>query len=74
MLFSPIKIGSMELRNRFIQSPMGVSMSESDGRITEREIAYYAARAKGGFALLTWGGKRSPLRVRLPQLYRDIGR
>jgi len=55
MLFSPIKIGSMELRNRFIQSPMGVAMSESDGRRTEREIAYYAARAKGGFALLRPG-------------------
>ena len=55
MLFSPIKIGSMELRNRFIQSPMYVAMSESDGRITEREIAYHAARARGGFALLRPG-------------------
>ena len=35
-LFSPINIGTMELRNRFIQAPMYVAMSEADGSITDR--------------------------------------
>ena len=45
MLFSPIRIGTMELRNRIVQAPMYVRMSEADGSITEREVAYHAARA-----------------------------
>ena len=55
MLFSPIRIGTMELRNRIVQAPMYVRMSEADGSITEREIAYHAARAKGGFSLIRPG-------------------
>jgi len=55
MLFTPIKIGNMELRNRLIQSPIYVGLSEPDGKVTDREIAYHAARAKGGFALIRPG-------------------
>jgi len=55
MLFSPIRIGTMELRNRIVQAPMYVQMSEADGSITEREVAYHAARAKGGFSLIRPG-------------------
>jgi 2,4-dienoyl-CoA reductase-like NADH-dependent reductase (Old Yellow Enzyme family)/thioredoxin reductase len=54
-LFTPIKIGAMELKNRCVQAPMYVNMSDPDGRLSDREMAYYAARAKGGFALLQVG-------------------
>jgi 2,4-dienoyl-CoA reductase-like NADH-dependent reductase (Old Yellow Enzyme family) len=54
-LFTPIKIGTMELKNRCVQSPMYINMSDGDGKLSDREIAYYVARAKGGFALLQAG-------------------
>ena len=51
LLFSPIKIGTMELRNRIIMPAMGVSIGSPDGTINERLVDYHAARAKGGAAL-----------------------
>ena len=68
MLFSPIKIGTMELKNRIVQAPMYVAMSDTDGSITEREVAYHAARAKGGFALIRPGvASVHPLGYDLPK-------
>ena len=52
MLFSPIQMGTMELKNRIVMAPMGVNYAEPDGTVSEREIAYYAARAKGGVGLI----------------------
>jgi len=52
MLFSPIKIGTMELKNRCVMPPMGINYAEPDGSISEQEIAFYTARAKGGFGLI----------------------
>ena len=51
ILFSPIKIGSMELRNRIAMPAMGTNSAEPDGMMSEREIAWHEARAKGGCAL-----------------------
>lgn len=50
-LFSPIKIGSMELKNRVILPAMGTRMADEKGHITEKLIAYHKARALGGCAL-----------------------
>jgi len=52
LLFSPIKIGAMELRNRIVMAPMGTGFGASDGAVTERSINYYEARAKGGVGLV----------------------
>ncbi len=54
-LFTPIAIGTMELRNRCVQAPMHISMSDPDGKVSDREIAYHAARAEGGFGLIQVG-------------------
>lgn len=54
-LFSPIRIGKMELRNRLVMSPMENSFGTPDGRPTERSIRYFEARAKGGVGLVTLG-------------------
>lgn len=54
-LFSPIRIGTMELRNRLVMSPMENSFGTQDGRPTERSIQYFEARAKGGVGLITLG-------------------
>ncbi len=52
-LFSPIKIGSCELKNRLTTAPMDTSYAdEVTGEVTERYAKYYAERAKGGFGLI----------------------
>ena len=50
-LLSPGRIGSMELKNRIAVSAMGVSLSEDDGTVGERLIAYHEAQAAGGAGL-----------------------
>ncbi|MCR5795893.1 MAG: NAD(P)/FAD-dependent oxidoreductase [Solobacterium sp.] len=51
-LLSPGKIGSMELKNRFVVPPMGTNFGTYDGMVTDRMIEYYRARARGGFGLI----------------------
>ncbi len=52
-LFTPTRIGAMELKNRIIMPPMGTGITDPDGTVNERFIAYHVARAKGGAALNT---------------------
>ncbi|WP_315108888.1 NAD(P)/FAD-dependent oxidoreductase [Clostridium intestinale] len=48
-VLSPHKIGNLELQNRFVMPGMGVN---ENGTVDEVTIAWYAARAKGGFGLI----------------------
>lgn len=54
-LFTPIQVGGIELKNRIVMSPMHDGLGLSSGDVTEREIEYYAARAKGGVGLIING-------------------
>ena len=54
-LLSAGRIGSMELRNRIIVTAMGVSLSEADGHVGERLLAYHEAHARGGAGLIISG-------------------
>ena len=54
-LLFPGRIGTLELRNRIVMSPMGSNFAEADGHCGERIQAYYEARAQGGAGLLTMG-------------------
>ncbi len=51
-ILSPIKIGTMELNNRFVVPPMGTNFGTYEGYVTQQMIDYYTARAKGGFGLI----------------------
>ncbi|MBN1613061.1 MAG: FAD-dependent oxidoreductase [Deltaproteobacteria bacterium] len=51
-LFKPIRIGTMEVKNRFVMAPMVTNYSEKDGSVTDRLVAYHRARAKGGVGLI----------------------
>jgi 2,4-dienoyl-CoA reductase-like NADH-dependent reductase (Old Yellow Enzyme family)/thioredoxin reductase len=51
-LFSPIKIGSLQLKNRLVMSPMALNYSSESGNVTQRQMDYYAARARGGVGLI----------------------
>lgn len=53
LLFSPIKLGDMTVKNRIFMSAMGTAMCDTDNCITDEAIVYYEARAKGGAGLIT---------------------
>jgi 2,4-dienoyl-CoA reductase-like NADH-dependent reductase (Old Yellow Enzyme family)/thioredoxin reductase len=47
-LFEQASIGKMDVKNRIIMAPMGTRLSSEVGGVTQRQIEYYAERAKGG--------------------------
>ena len=52
-LFSPVRIGNAELKNRIGMAPMATNFANSDGTISEQLSAYFEARARGGVGLIT---------------------
>lgn len=52
ILSSPIKIGTVTLKNRTVMTAMGVAMANLDGTVNDKVIAYYEERAKGGVGLI----------------------
>ena len=50
-LFEPIKIGRVEIKNRIGMAPMNLNFTR-EGYMCEQQLAYYAARAKGGTGLI----------------------
>ena len=55
-LFEHVKIGKVELKNRFAMAPMGpLGLGDSEGGFNERGIDYYVERAKGGTGLIITG-------------------
>lgn len=74
-MFSPVQIGPITVKNRFMVPPMGNNFANTDGTWSEQSVAYYAERAKGQFGLITVeatvvheGAKGGP---RKPCLYND---
>jgi 2,4-dienoyl-CoA reductase-like NADH-dependent reductase (Old Yellow Enzyme family)/thioredoxin reductase len=51
-LFSSVKVGSIELKNRTAMAGMGSALPDLDGSVNDKVIAYFGERAKGGAALL----------------------
>ncbi|MBM3132809.1 MAG: NADH-dependent flavin oxidoreductase, partial [Chloroflexi bacterium] len=51
-LFSPIKIGSMELKNRIVMAPMATGWAAANGTFSGKLSTYLEARARGGAALI----------------------
>jgi len=55
-LFTPIKIGTVTIKNRFVMAPMGpLGLADADGGFNQRGIDYYTERAKGGTGLIITG-------------------
>jgi 2,4-dienoyl-CoA reductase (NADPH2) len=54
-LLAPGRIGTLELRNRILLCPMGDNLAHDDGSVSDRQLAYFEARARGGAALLLVG-------------------
>lgn len=54
-LFEPGEIGKAKIRNRIAMSPMGMHFAGIHGEVTDKTIAHYTERAKGGAGLITVG-------------------
>ena len=73
-LFEPLTIGTVTVPNRIVMLPAGPSRA-FDGSVPDDDIAYFAARARGGVGLIVLGGttvhETSQLRSRpLREAYR----
>ncbi len=51
-LFSPMKIGNVEIKNRVVMAPMCMGFGQYNGCPTETMMNYYEERAKGGVGLI----------------------
>ena len=51
-LFTPGKIGTLELKNRVMKAPQSSGMSNMDGTVSERAIRYYRDQAAGGTGMI----------------------
>jgi 2,4-dienoyl-CoA reductase-like NADH-dependent reductase (Old Yellow Enzyme family)/thioredoxin reductase len=57
-LFSPIRIGHAEAKNRIVSTPHGAAFGEK-GNITERYIRYHEEKARGGCGVVMMFGSSS---------------
>ncbi len=82
-LFTPGKIGKLEIKNRIFQAPMGTSSYDEYGAPTEQTIDYFVERAKGGVGLIDchavhgtanlFDDKQIPFMARLSTAIHDAG-
>lgn len=66
-LFTPAKVGTVEISNRFVRSATHDFMAADDGSVTERQVSLFKNLAKGEIGLIITGhayvhpsGKASP--------------
>ena len=50
-LFSPIKVGKKEIKNRVFMPPISTNLADN-GYVTQELVNHYGARAKGGVGLI----------------------
>ena len=55
-IFSPIKIGNMEMKNRIKYASTETNFNYGDGFVSDKELAYMEAQARGGAGLVTTQG------------------
>lgn len=54
-LFSPVRIGRLEIKNRVAMTAMGTELAAAGGGVNDDVIAFYEARARGGVGLIISG-------------------
>lgn len=47
-LFAPLDVGPMTVANRLVMAPMERNYANRDGTVSERTVAHYSVRARGG--------------------------
>ena len=51
-LFQLGRIGRLQIRNRIVMPAMGTNFTGLDGVVSDRNVQYYAERARGGAGLI----------------------
>ena len=54
-LFDPVKVGSLELKNRLMRSATWDGAADSDGAVTDEAVALYRELGEGGVGLVVTG-------------------
>ena len=54
-VFSPLRFGNVEIKNRIATPPMLAGMASPDGFVTREMIEFYQAFARGGAGIVTVG-------------------
>jgi 2,4-dienoyl-CoA reductase-like NADH-dependent reductase (Old Yellow Enzyme family)/thioredoxin reductase len=82
-MFTPGKIGKLEIKNRIFMAPMGTSSYDESGAPTEQTIDYFVERAKGGVGLIDchavhgtanlFDDKQIPFMARMSSAIHDAG-
>lgn len=70
-LLSPIRIGSLEIRNRIAMAPMATDFGDEEGRVSQKLIDYHEARARGGVGLIIM--EVTGVDARFPYMPRTVG-
>lgn len=70
-LFSPVKIGNVELKNRIVMSPMTTTWAPNDGTVPQRMIDYWEARAQGGVGMIIF--ETVVIDARFPYIIQSVG-
>ncbi len=70
-LFTPIRIGSMEVKNRIVMAPMTTNWAPDDGTISQKMIDYWEERAKGGVGLIIF--EAVTIDAAFPYIIRTVG-
>ncbi len=52
VLNTPVKVGAVQLKNRFVMPPMDTNYDNGDGSLSRKQYAYYTERARGGVGLI----------------------
>ena len=55
LLFTPMEINGMHLKNRLVKSATYEAMAAEDGSVTDQLIDFYTSLAKGGVGLIMTG-------------------
>ena len=55
LVFTPHKIGKLEVKNRFVHSATYECMAEETGKVTDKLIKRYSKLAQGEIGLITPG-------------------
>jgi len=51
-IFEPVKINNVEIKNRIAMAPMNMNYTGPQHYVSNQQLAYFAARAKGGTGLI----------------------
>ena len=65
-LFSPIRLGNLELPNRIVHVPTDISSSHADGEVSERDLHHHTDIARGGTGFIIVGATTPDMKTGRP--------